>query len=132
MASYSLLSSTQLKKTICDISLFFQYKYYFTDLRSLDPDITFDPLLSIPLKGYVPHTKTGIRDPILRTSLCYLMCSFSAGHSLHGEVDRHRLHVYLPRHPQDQRSQSARTASEHSSPKTVHRFWSVHSASPSV
>ncbi|ELU17704.1 hypothetical protein CAPTEDRAFT_165770 [Capitella teleta] len=34
------------------------YTYEFTDLRSQDPHTMFDPLLSIPQKGYVPNKKT--------------------------------------------------------------------------
>ena len=38
---------------------FFQYYYKFTALRSLDPNILYDPLLSIPKYDTVPAKETG-------------------------------------------------------------------------
>jgi len=39
-----------------------QYLYKFTELRSLDPAVLYDPLTSIILKGTVPKTQTSIRS----------------------------------------------------------------------
>ena|SRR6218665_56592 len=37
----------------------FQYTYKFSDLRSLDPQTLYEPLLSIPASGVVPKKKSG-------------------------------------------------------------------------
>ena len=49
----------------CGVCVCWQYLYKFTELRSLDPAVLYDPLTSIILKGTVPRTPTStLRDVI--------------------------------------------------------------------
>jgi len=56
---------SEMKHDIVVLCVCWQYLYKFTELRSLDPAVLYDPLTSIILKGTVPRTPTStLRDVI--------------------------------------------------------------------
>ena len=59
--------------SVCNLSIafhLFQFSYKFSDLKSLDPQVLYDPLISIPTVGTVPSKNTGLSSVNSIYSLC--------------------------------------------------------------
>lgn len=79
----------------CSNALFFtnvvfsQFTYKFSDLKSLDPSTLYDPLLSIPIMGFVPKKKSGwtkIYGFNLSSCSCWFYLRVSKGISVQAQI----------------------------------------------